>query len=72
MKSMWISCRDRLPKKDIDVLVYYPYWCETPIQVAHLNCDGLTFDLSDGEFNLPFHAVTHWMPLPKPPKEETM
>ena len=66
--NRWIPCAERLPEIDKDVLVFYPYWNSAPIQVAHLNYDGLTFELSDGEFNLAVKSVTHWMPLPDAPE----
>jgi hypothetical protein len=62
--NRWIPCSERLPEIDIDVIVFYPYWNDKPIQVAHLAYDELTFELSDGEFNFPTRSVTHWMPLP--------
>ena len=68
--NRWISVEDALPEIDIDVIVYYPYWSDKPIQVAHLAYDKLTFELSDGEFNFPTSAVTHWMKLPEPPEKE--
>ncbi len=64
----WISVKDRLPKSGQNVLIYYPYWGGDEIQVAKLDDDEITFDVC-GEFNLRVSAVTHWMPLPEPPKE---
>lgn len=66
----WISCDDRLPEIDNDVIVYYSFWKDNPIQIAHLQCDLLFWETSDGEFNLPAIAVTHWMQLPEPPEKE--
>ena len=68
--NRWIPVEDALPEIDRDVLVYYPYWKDNPIQVAHLQYDGILFELSDGEFNLPVKAVTHWMYLPESPEKE--
>lgn len=65
--NRWIPCSERLPEIDKDVIVFYPHWRDNPIQVAHLNYDKLTFELSDGEYNIATHAVTHWMPLPEYP-----
>lgn len=66
--NRWIPCNERMPEIDVDVIVFYPYWDDKPIQVAHLNYDKLTFELSDGEFNFAASMVTHWMPRPEPPE----
>lgn len=66
----WILCSERLPEIDEDVLIYYPLWKDSPIQVAHLQHDGILFESSDGEFNFKASAVTHWMPIPDPPVNE--
>lgn len=66
----WISCDDRLPDIDKDVIVYYSFWKDNPIQIAHLQSDFLFWETSDGEFNFPAIGVTHWMPLPEPPEKE--
>ncbi len=60
----WIPCSERLPEIGDEVIVYYSYCERSPIQVAHLQYDGMTYELSNGEYNLPVKAVTHWMPLP--------
>ena len=59
----WISVNDRLPKKKQDVLT-----CsldgDIGIDEVWENLDGKI------EFYLGGENVTHWMPLPKPPKED--
>lgn len=70
MKDSWIPCSERLPETGTDVIVYYPYWQESPVQIAHLQHDYYLWETSDGEYNLPAKAVTHWMPLPEPPESE--
>ena len=57
----WISVKDRLPKTDCDVLVYHVgngigSW----IEIAR--CFG------DQHARQWVGSVTHWMPLPEPPK----
>ena len=52
----WISVKERLPEIGRSVLMYYSKWDGDEIQVAKLE------DAGTG-------AVTHWMPLPEPPKE---
>ena len=63
----WISVKDRPPEIGRSVLIYYPWWYGDEIQVAKLD-DDMLFDIC-GEFNIRVGAVTHWMPLPEPPKE---
>lgn len=64
----WISVKERLPEIGRSVLIYYPKWDGDEIQVAKLEGDGMMFDIC-GEFNIGTGVVTHWMPLPEPPKE---
>lgn len=74
----WISVKDRLPSNSDEVLIYYG----TDIVQAYLK-DGLwkgsivvTECMNDGYVNdriicrqgKDFDFVTHWMPLPDPPK----
>jgi NTP pyrophosphatase (non-canonical NTP hydrolase) len=66
--NQWISVKDRLPEIGRSVLIYYPKWDGDEIQAAKLDGDGITFDIC-GEFNIGTRAITHWMPLPEPPKE---
>ena len=63
----WISVEDRLPEEKVNCIVHYKH--------AYCNNDGywaIGFCFYDGEeFRLnPAYKVTHWMPLPKPPKGE--
>jgi hypothetical protein len=62
----WISVKDRLPEKDFKVLCFY----------SNQYIDVLEYWYDEKEipvfFNPPLHSVndvTHWMPLPEPPKE---
>lgn len=64
----WISVKERLPETGKSVLIYYPKWDGDEIQVAKLEGDGMMFDIC-GEFNIGTGVVTHWMPLPEPPKD---
>ena len=68
LKPIWIPCSERLPEIGTDVLIFFPYWKDNPIQVASLMSDGLGWDIC-GEFNPAMARVTHWMPLPDFPKE---
>lgn len=63
----WISVDDRLPEEKADCIVYY--------QHAYCDNDGywaIGICFNDGEkFQLgPAYKVTHWMPMPEPPKGE--
>lgn len=64
----WISVKDRLPEDDQECLV------------AFKCCEDFAFDLSTyfasdesfiywNDFGLR-RDITHWMPLPEPPKDE--
>ena len=70
----WISVKDRLPKLDEEVLVsakdlhiktnYYEVWSLFKCHSGEL----IWVDNSGDGYNLT--EVTHWMPLPQPPKGE--
>lgn len=64
--NRWIPCSEKLPEIGTDVLIFFPYWKDNPIQVASLMSDGLGWDIC-GEFNPAMDRVTHWMPLPEKP-----
>lgn len=61
----WISVKDRLPEVDQGILLYWNDDICTGYLTKYGNdfifCDGFTDDY-EKEF------VTHWMPLPEPPK----
>ena len=63
----WISVKERLPEIGRSILIYYPKWDGDEIQVAKLD-DDMLFDIC-GEFDVRLGVVTHWMPLPEPPKD---
>lgn len=69
--NQWISVKDRLPDESCECLgvvdgevteVSYSPKCKGLICVWSM-CDA------DGFKPLPDDAVTHWMPLPEPPKD---
>ena len=63
----WISVDDRLPEEKSNCIVYYKHaFCDDENHVGICVCfyDGNEFDM---DFE---HKVTHWMPLPQPPKGE--
>ncbi|HED4408819.1 TPA: DUF551 domain-containing protein [Pasteurella multocida] len=61
----WISVKDRLPQADERVLVYFKNKIRD-FQLITLS------EFIDGEFNMgsKLFQVTHWRPLPPPPKTE--
>ena len=69
----WISVEDRLPEKGEIVLALVkatnPSYGQYHV-IAALQNDGL-WDSWDEEFCISGDPITHWMPLPEPPKEES-
>lgn len=66
--SEWISVKDRLPEFGQAVLIYTEYGKYDVCDIAR-DSDG---DIMWHNFIRPRHtngSVTHWQPLPKPPKE---
>jgi len=70
----WISVKDRLPKEDVAVLVYGQVLNDPPDVIGvrrRYNGDQdwkHTWESEDG-FIYREDDVTHWMPLPEPPKD---
>ena len=63
----WISVDDRLPEEKVDCIVHYKHaYCDNDGYWAIGICfnDGEKFQIN------PAYKVTHWMPLPQPPKGE--
>lgn len=74
----WISVKDELPKHGVEVLIYYSteilqaylwndLWKGSCIVTDNMN-DGYVNDRNICKLGSPFDFVTHWMPLPEPPK----
>lgn len=59
----WISIKDRLPHNLQKVLVY----TEFKRMFDAWFSNGVWYENHEGR-NLDFDGVTHWMPLPEPPK----
>ena len=70
--SGWISVKNRMPETRHAVLVYTPYYKN--IWAASMHEDGNWYIWSPGNRVLLgpdwYGPITHWMPLPEPPKEE--
>lgn len=61
--KQWISVKDRLPDNCVEVLVY-----DTDCGIVIGWYDKEISDFA-ADFISPLDAVTHWQPLPKPPKD---
>lgn len=60
----WISVKERLPEVEADILAYIGEGSFVVCWMTHdgyWQCPAYLMDKDD---------VTHWMPLPEPPKEE--
>ena len=67
----WISVKDRLPENRDDVLVCRTWWNETRNpQIGWYNDVAQEWQILDSDGYYPCGKVTHWMPLPQPPKGE--
>ena len=63
----WISVKDRLPGENVNCIVHYKHtYCNNDGYWAIGSCfyDGEKFQIGLA------YKVTHWMPLPEPPKGE--
>lgn len=64
--SEWISVKDRLPEKETDVFVAGLHCNSWIYSVAGLFGDEFLSMETEDEMRF---TVTHWMPLPEPPKD---
>ena len=63
----WISVKERLPQEKVNCIVHYKHaYCDNDDYWAIGMCfyDGEKFHVN------PAYKVTHWMPMPPPPKGE--
>lgn len=60
----WISVKDRLPEHEVDVLCYTIYQ-----EIEILQFDESVKWWTGSEYDYEKEQVTHWMPLPQPPKK---
>lgn len=77
--SKWISVNDKLPDKQIPVLVYVPPYSDEKeeyvgyVAMAYYTYSGRGGYWAGTDGNVYgaigiIHDPTHWMPLPEPPK----
>ena len=64
----WISVTDRLPKPFVSVLVYMPG--EEPFPTVHEGFISNNGIWQSAMFRREPGEVTHWQPMPQPPKGE--
>ena len=69
----WISVKDRLPDHSCTVLAYHDYG---GMQVLDYSMKHKLFNCHDWNKkaeldSIKIESVTHWQPLPEPPKEES-
>ena len=63
----WISVDERLPEEKVNCIVHYKHaYCDNDDywEIGICFYDGEKFQLNSA------YKVTHWMPLPEPPKGE--
>lgn len=68
MVNGWISVKDRMPDDGKDVLVLIPFQNTWIYYVSYVESGKWYVPTMYGRNNVP--DITHWMPLPEPPKEE--
>lgn len=68
IQPKWISVSERMPEDESDIIVYCDDGEESRIVACNYD-NGVWFDCV---FNtvMVFKNITHWMPLPKPPKKD--
>ena len=68
VRPRWIPVTERLPEDFQKVLVFWQEHSEPVIDTAFWMEESKSFNCSHWE--RAGEKVTHWMPLPEPPKEE--
>jgi hypothetical protein len=64
--SKWISCKDKMPDDGVNVLIYAG---NRMISLAWYDKDMGYFYICDSDYKYNSLDVTHWQPLPEPPKD---
>ena len=66
--SEWISVKDKMPEDGIRVLTY----ADNSAMFVASRDDGWYVDTGEYYYSSPLTNITHWMPLPEPPKEDAL
>lgn len=68
----WISVKERLPEKNAEVTIYTPHGgVDTRVLgICDDDPNGLWYCYKGVDEPLRFNEVTHWRPLPEPPRGE--
>lgn len=72
----WISVKEQLPEmpdekiKEGFVQMQVLVWCDTGRHCAWYQPNAAEFYTCSGWFGQEVNNVTHWMPLPEPPRED--
>lgn len=66
--SGWISVSERLPEANMPVLVNYHNMIKSNIQSVAIYFDRQRWRQLIGGSDFDDSSITHWMPLPEPPK----
>ena len=69
--SEWISVKDGFPKLGTKVLAHEQNGNIQTVNVVHVSSDGNSWRIQYWNFHGANIIVTHWMPLPDPPQEES-
>lgn len=64
-KQEWISVEDRLPEESTNVLAYSTKYNEI---IFLYYCGEDEWEDEKGFASAKYYGITHWMPLPEPPK----
>lgn len=68
----WIELVDRTPEKEQEVIVYFKNSAGWHTTAAYWDGENFTERCEDCGNQTPFTyqtPITHWMPLPEPPKK---
>lgn len=69
-QTEWISVKDRMPEDNVPVLLVWTNGRVTSVIPGwHVSIKGLGNDWNTSCGLRPEEEITHWMPLPEPPKE---
>ena len=67
--TKWISVKDRLPDQAVNVLLHYAENTRRPTVFSYNTMAVGCYDYGGFIVEGCCVKVTHWMPLPEPPKE---